>query len=620
MFLSDLPPPPAPPVAEILVTASRVPQSLSASPVTATVVDAERLSRLGEPQIVNLLRQVPSVAVSVGGPAGSISEVRIRGAEANHTLLFVDGIRANDPAAGNIPRFELLNADIASRIEVVRGPQSALWGSEAIGGVIAVDGTGRGQDTSATVEAGSFGFRRVAASAGRTFGKLTVDMAAGDQRATGINAFAPAPPGGERDGYRNTSLRGRAVVSAAQGIELGVSGFAIRARSEFDGYDPATFERADTLDNSRNRLAAGRLWARVESNGWTANIGASTLGSTNRNLLNTTEVNTTRAGRTTLSGQVERQLTTGAVDHRVIIAGEATRERFRSDNPADPFADQRRRRHQRAITGEWRANLNGQLSTDVSVRHDAFSSFANATTVRAAALFTATPGVQFSLSYGEGIAQPTFFDLYGYYPGSFIGNPVLTPEKSKGVEASVRLSRGSWRLSLAAYRQRLRAEIVDRFDNVTFQSSAVNASGISTRKGLEAELGWTASPALRLTATYAFLDADQQPDPLLADVRELRRPRHSGSLVADGELAKVRYGAALTYTGAHDDRRDSFPYDVVSLRRYWLASGRLGYRIAKNVELFGRMSNALGAQAQDVAGYATEGRSVHAGLRFDLRD
>ena len=91
-------------------------------------------------------------------------------------------------------------------------------------------------------------------------------------------------------------------------------------------------------------------------------------------------------------------------------------------------------------------------------------------------------------------------------------------------------------------------------------------------------------------------------------------------MIADGERGKFRYGAALTYTGAHDDRRDSFPYDVVSLRRYWLTSARLGYRVARNVELFGRMSNALAAKAQDVAGYATEGRSVHAGLRFDLRD
>ena len=620
MFLSDLPPVPAQPAAEILVTAGRSPEPFASSLVTATVIDAARIVRLGEPQIVDLLRQVPSMGVSVGGPAGSISEVRIRGAEANHTLLFIDGIRANDPAAGNIPRFELLNADIASRVEVVRGPQSALWGSEAIGGVVAVDGAGSGSDSSASAEVGSFGFRRISAALGRTFGKLTLDLAAGDQRATGIDAFAPAPPQGERDGYRNTSVRGRATVAVTPGVEVGASGFTLSGRSEYDGYDPATFDRTGTLDNTRNRLSAGRLWARAGIGNWTGNFGVSSLGSINRNLLDRTPVNTTRAGRDSLSGQVERQLTTGRIDHRLIVAGELTRERFRSDNPTDPFADQRRRRHQSAVTGEWRATLGGRLTTDLAIRHDAFSEFADATTFRAAALLTAAPGVQIGLSYGQGIAQPTFFDLYGYYPGTFNGNSALTPERSRGVEATLRLTRGPWRATFAAYRQHLRSEIIDLFDFTTFEASAANATGVSKRRGAEVELGWSPSPALRLSATYAFLDAEQRPNLGLAGTRELRRPRHSGSMVADGEQGKVRYGAALTYTGAHEDRSDSFPYGVVTLRRYWLANARLGYRVTRNVELFGRLSNAFGARPQDVAGYATEGRGVHAGLRFDLRD
>ena len=106
--------------------------------------------------VSDYLRLIPSVSVAVSGPAGSLTQVRIRGAEANQTLLFVEGIRANDPAAGNEPRFELLNADLASRIEVVRGPQSALWGSEAIGGVIAVSGEAPGSGgTQGFAEGGS---------------------------------------------------------------------------------------------------------------------------------------------------------------------------------------------------------------------------------------------------------------------------------------------------------------------------------------------------------------------------------------------------------------------------------------------------------------------------------
>ncbi|MEO6198573.1 MAG: TonB-dependent receptor plug domain-containing protein, partial [Sphingomicrobium sp.] len=99
---------------QIIITASRVPEAESSSPASVAVLDEERIERLGEPLVPALLRLTPSAALAVSGPTGSLSEVRIRGAEANHTLLFIDGIRANDPAAGDVPRFELLNADLAS--------------------------------------------------------------------------------------------------------------------------------------------------------------------------------------------------------------------------------------------------------------------------------------------------------------------------------------------------------------------------------------------------------------------------------------------------------------------------------------------------------------------------
>src|SRR5690242_2418935 len=153
------------PSTEITVTAERAPEQAEDTPASVTIVDEQRIERLGDALVSSLLRLVPSVAVATSGTAGSLTEVRIRGAENNHTLLFIDGIRANDPATGNQPRYELLNADLASRIEVVRGPQSALWGSEAIGGVIAINGVDEPvEDASAALEAGYFGFRRGAAS------------------------------------------------------------------------------------------------------------------------------------------------------------------------------------------------------------------------------------------------------------------------------------------------------------------------------------------------------------------------------------------------------------------------------------------------------------------------
>ena len=174
---------------QIVITASRAPEQEAQTPASVTIIDKKRIERLGEPLVPALLRLSPSIAVATSGPAGSLTEVRIRGAEANHTLLFIDGIKINDPASGDQPRFELLNADLASRVEIVRGPQSALWGSEAIGGVIAINGLADAPGYGAVAEGGSFGFARGTASAALTSDATDLSGAIGWQRATGIDSF-----------------------------------------------------------------------------------------------------------------------------------------------------------------------------------------------------------------------------------------------------------------------------------------------------------------------------------------------------------------------------------------------------------------------------------------------
>ena len=236
---------------QIVITASREPESEAQTPASVAVIDEVRIERLGDPLAASLLRLTPSVALTGIGPAGSLTEVRIRGAEANHTLLFIDGIKVNDPASGDTPRFELFNADITSRIEVVRGPQSALWGSEAIGGVIAVNGTADAPETHGSLEAGSFGFQRAGAAEALVSGKANLAAAVGWQRSTGIDSFGA--PGGDRDGYRNFSARVRGTVDLSPVVRLGATGLALTGRSEFDGFDPLTFAHEDTLDNSQLR-------------------------------------------------------------------------------------------------------------------------------------------------------------------------------------------------------------------------------------------------------------------------------------------------------------------------------------------------------------------------------
>jgi vitamin B12 transporter len=601
---------------QIVITASRAPEEESRSPASVTIIDSERIERLDEPLIPALLRLAPSASISISGPAGSLTEVRIRGSEANHTLLFIDGIRANDPASGDAPRFELLNADIASRIEVVRGPQSALWGSEAIGGVIAVNGTGQAAEYSASAEGGSFGFARGSASGSLVSDKASLAGAIGWQRATGIDSFGA--PGGDKDGYRNLSGRVRGTYAISPYVTLGAAAIALTGRSQFDGYDPFTFEHTDTLDKSRNRLEAARLWAEFgsDSPAWSGHVGGSLLGSSNRNFLDNDPVNRTKGIRRTIDAQVERRFATGAVEHRLILAADGERETFNaSDVIYGGATDQDRSRTHNALTSEWRATAS-RFTGDLAIRRDFFNRFQDATSVRASGLADVGGGFALSGSYSEGIAQPTFFDLYGFFPNNFVGNPALKPESSRGFEASLRFRRASFEASLTGYRQRLHDEIVDVFDPVTFLSSTENSKGISHRSGIEAELGWQLAEKLRLSANYAFLHATQPGDVGSGQATELRRPRHSGSIAADGSIGRWSYGASLAYTGSHLDREEVFPFGIVRVGSYWLANARVAYALRPGIELFARGSNLFDAKYQEVAGYHTEGIGGFVGVRL----
>ena len=601
---------------QIIVTASRFSEEETKSPASVLVIDPQKIERLGEPLVPALLRLAPSVAVTTQGPAGLLTEVRIRGAENNHTLLFIDGIRANDPATGDFARFELLNADLVSRIEVVRGPQSALWGSDAIGGVVAVHGLADDSGLGASAEGGSFGFSRASATGSLVSAKASLAAGIGWQQAAGIDSFGA--PDGDKDGYRNLSGRVRGTYRPAPWLELGVAAFALTGRAQFDGYDPLTFERTDTLDTSRNRLAAARAWAAfgAANSSWKGRLGASMLDSSNRNLLDDEPVNRTGGTRRTFDAQVERQLHTGSIEHHIVLAADAEGESFKARGTVSGLAtDQDRDRAHQALTAQWRAKAR-RLTGDIAVRRDVFNRFKDSTSLRVSMLAELGGGFALAGSYAEGIAQPTFFDLYGSFPNNYVGNPSLKPERSRGFEGSIRFRRPRISASLTAYRQRLQDEIVDTFDFATFLSSTANSAGTSHREGIEAEFAWKPAAWLRLSANYAYLRATQPDSADGSQVTELRRPKHSGSIVADGVVGRWSYGASLVHAGARRDFLEVLPFGIVRVDSYWLASARVGYRVRQGFELFARGTNLLDQDYEESAGYRTEGRGLFVGIRL----
>lgn len=609
---------PPPPDETIVITGGIEPAQASVNYVPELKTEEVDHPWTGLPMIADLLRLTPSVSVSVSGPRGTQTQLRMRGGEANHTLLFVDGIRFNDPAAGNEARFELLTNDSTDRIDILRGPQSAFWGSEAIGGVVDVHTNGAHWPLSfdALAEYGSLDSARASARAAGTLGKLELGGGGSWQRSDGIDSSGTS---GDLDGFANRSASFRALYRPTGKAQLGAVAHWIDATSEYDGFDPVTFRRADTLDETSNRIAAGRVWAEVESGPWTAKLDSSLLASANRNRLGAAPLNSTLGRRLTANGQLSRTLG----NHKLTAALDHQAEHFRArDQVFFGGTDQDRSRSLVAATGEWEARWSKALMTAVALRHDRFSAFRDATTLYASV--EAKPGRDWRLlgNYSEGIAQPTFYDLYGFFPGSFTGNPALRPERASSWNVGI-----MWRerkrlsLGLSLFTARLEDEIVDVFDPATFRSSAANATGSSSRRGIEVFAEWRPAKAANFGFNYSLLDAEERQVAGGLRLREVRRPRHSLNLVGHGRAGPFTWGATLAYVGERGDTDfDDFPARPVTLGDYGLVSLRAAWRISPALEAYARAENALDSRYQDVVGYRTPGRTAYAGLRFRFRD
>ncbi|HEX9946278.1 MAG TPA: TonB-dependent receptor [Allosphingosinicella sp.] len=606
---------------EIVVTGERPEEAASYTAPTPVRSIPAFSDSAGLPMVTDYLRLTPGTSVATAGPRGSQTQVRLRGAEANHTLLVVDGIRFNDPAAGNEARFELLGVDFADRVGLLLGPRSALWGSEAIGGVVITntrDSYSDGESFGGRGEYGSLDSARGSAWLATSAGKIRVSGSAAWMSSDGIDSFGSG--GGERDGFENRSASAKLVYAPVESLELGLVGHWIEGESEYDGFDPVTFRRADTSDETRNRIGAIRGWAKAEERGWSLAIDGSFLASANRNLLAGQPLNRTFGRRFTASARLGKNIG----GHSFTAAAEHQSEQFRArDQVYSGATRQDRSRELSALIGSWEAKWGRYLTTELAVRHDRFSAFADSTTLRAGVTFEPVRRVQLLAGYGEGIAQPTFYDLFGFFPGSFAGNPALKVERSEGFNAGVRL--GEWRratLSIGYFQARLRDEIVDVFDSATFRSTTANATGTSRRKGIEGllEVKLPARWARRLFATYTYLDSDEQRVAGGLAVREVRRPRHSAGFGGQGDIGPVSWGATLAYVGARRDTDfESFPARPVRLDPYGLASLELGWQFREGMELFARAENAFDEEYQDVLGYRTQGRTVHAGVRLRFR-
>lgn len=603
----------------LVVTANRIPTAEGDVGSAVTTIGREAIDERQTIHAADLLRDVPGVAVSRLGGYGAQTQVRIRGAEANHVLVLVDGVKANDPAGADEYDFSALTAYDIEEIEVVRGPQSALWGSEATAGVISIT-TRRADAPTARgfVEGGSRDtvYTGARLGTGGRRGGLSLNGSYLDTRGQ-----SAALAGSEDDGYRNLTVGLNGDWRPGDNRRASVAGRYTKADVEFDGTDFASGLPADANLESHNEFLTlkGEGGMTLLDDRWDNNLRVTWLDTERREFRDGTWEASTAAEKlgvyyqSTLSFEPAAQTLVLAVDYE----DEAFTQRG-FVGFGDPNQDQSR--HGVGWVAEYLTTPLDGLDLTGSVRYDDASDFGDVTTYRATASYR-IPGVPTRLrgSVGTGQKAPTFVEQFGYYPDSFVGNPSLTPERTEGFDVGLDQAflAGRWQAGVTYFRERLENEIVTTFTD-DFLATADNLNGSSDRQGIETTVSGRVGAHLSLDATYTWVNS-QQPD----GAREIRRPRHMASASANYRWlsGRANLNVNLSWTGNQLDTifpPPTYAAQAVELADYVLVDVAGSYALSERLALYLRAENLFDEDYVLVTGYRAPGRSVHLGVRFGV--
>ncbi len=616
---------------DIVVTATGFDRARSETGQAISVINRNDLERMQSASVLSALTSVPSLSAAQRGGMGAQSSLFIRGGNSSQTLVMIDGVRVNDPSSPNGAfDFGALTAGNVDRIEVLRGPNSIVWGSQAIGGVVNIRNAEPGEDFAgrAMLEYGRYDTLRGSANLSGKSGIASFSLGGGFARTDGISALAA---GTERDGYRNWSLNGRVKLALAESVSLDLRGFFNKGRVQYDAQFAAI---PDTLSESRDRtftLYAG-LNADLADSRW-------------QNKLAYTRTDVEREGTDPDTIVIRVPAVPGALCGPLIFActvplsvpnynnftyaGTVDRLEYRSSFAlSDPlellFGAEYEHSDASNLFPANGTTVPDSASTSAAsgyaqlvakpidgltltggVRYDDFADYGSKTSFGGNLAYTPNGGdTVLRATFAEGFRAPTLTESLLPF-----GNRNLKAEAAQSFDIGIEQAFLDKRvvLSLTGFRRTSSNQITYNF--ATFQSENVEKVRAS---GLEAELTARPTDALLIKAQYALVNARDLSTGLTLGKRLERRPQHSASLSADWTGPQ-----GLTLGGTLSVRGDSFENrsNSVQLQGFTLVSLRASYPVMESVTLFARVENLGDVQYQTVRGYGSLGRNAHVGVR-----
>jgi len=594
----------------ITVVASGSSELITATGQPVSIIGADEIQAVQGGDIVRVLERLPGVTITRNGGVGGFGGVRVRGADAEQLLVLVDGVRVADTAspANGFDFGTLLPAGI-DKIELLRGSNSTIWGSQAMGGVMAVT-TLNNNGVSGSAEYGGPDSVYAQASAGKSWGPLIwgVDGSFFDNE--GISSAAI---GTEPDGLRQWQAGGRAEIALGEDVSLRATARHLDARLDLDGFPPPTYSVFDdTAEYQDTRRTSGSAGIDYRPNGLFSLSATWSLSDTQRESF---DPSLGAAASYTTHGRDERAEVRGKwqVSNRFGLHFGAER----AWSWMETLFDARKRAR---TTGAYaQAGFEqGPVVLNAGLRVDDHDRFGTAWSFGADGAVALGSGWRARASYGEGFKAPTLFQLLSDY-----GNGLLRPERSHGFDAGIELGdRGTYGafFSLSAFRR-------DSTDLIDFISCPTNTGICANRpfgtydnigkvraQGIEVEGGITVADALHLRGAYSYVEAKNRTAGHANAGNDLaRRPRHAVTASADWDtpLAGLKLGADLRVVS------DSFddPGNFTPLDGYEVVTIRASIPVTGTIELYGRVENLFDATYQTTAGYGSPGRGAYIGAR-----
>ena len=605
---------------KVVVSATRLETPLREVASSMTVIDEQEIEQRQARTATEVLRSVPALdVVQTGGPGGQTS-VSIRGAESDHTLVLIDGVEMNDPSdLGRSFDFASLSTENIERIEILRGPQSTLYGSDAIGGVInIVTKKGEGKPSGfVSAEGGSFQTYRQRAQAGGASELISYSLGFSRLDTEGISAADEDDGNEEKDGYENTTLSARLGITPTEHFQISSSMRYIDDKSDID--DSGGLGG----DDPNHRTESERLFLRAQAqlslfeNVWEQEIGFSYTDHDRRTEDDPDASQPTELLRSSFDGEIVQfdwQHDVMLHETNTLTIGVETEEdtvdyRYYLEDPFfpdDTTIDDKSMRTT-GVYAQDQIRLWDSWFTTVGVRVDDHEDFGTETTYRITSTYLVQEtGTKIKGTLGTGFKAPTLYQLYSQY-----GNRDLDPEESTGWDIGLEQSLFGDRITVGAtYFYNDFEELID-FD---FASSRYFNTGAAETQGVE--LSSTLRPMDSLTVKASYTYTDTEDTSTGQDL--LRRAKHKCNFNINYRfLDQGTINAGLNYVGKRDDT-DFFTGDRVELDEYFLVNVAASYQVLDNVELFGRIDNLLDDDYQEISGYGTPELSAFAGVRLSL--